>query len=78
MTLHPALARLKRVPRPSGASAFLPDDVAHSRLVRPSCKQLFFVYAGAGGQMTVDPSTFLRVTRLLDRNLVLLRDGRFI
>jgi hypothetical protein len=49
--------------------------MAHAVSVRRRCRQLFFVFAGAAGGVTTDPSVFLKTTRLLERNVVLLRDG---
>ena len=53
----------------------LPERIGHGTLVRKHCRQLFFVFAGSGGQIMMDPSAFLRASGLLRRNLVLLRDA---
>lgn len=45
-------------------------------LVRHSSDQLFFVYAGAAQRVGIDPRAFFTRTRLFERNVVLLRDGR--
>lgn len=55
--------------------ALLPKRIVHGTLVRKHCRQLFFVFAGSGGQIMMDPSGFLRASGLLRRNLVLLRDA---
>jgi hypothetical protein len=47
----------------------------HAVIVRRKCGQVFFVFAGDAGGVTMDPTAFLQTTRLLERNVVLLRDG---
>jgi hypothetical protein len=44
-------------------------------LVREDCDQLWFVYAGYRGNLSVDALTFLSRARLFERNLAFFRDS---
>jgi hypothetical protein len=42
--------------------------------VRQDCAQLFILYTGMAGRMMIPPMQFIQETRLIDRNLVIIRD----
>jgi hypothetical protein len=42
---------------------------------KPNCSQLFLVYQGRAGKLFMPPLTFIRVTQIHDRNMILFRDA---
>lgn len=43
---------------------------------RPECAQVFFLFAGLGEMLMMNPIQFLKETKLSDRNVVLLKDAQ--
>jgi hypothetical protein len=58
------------------ANALAQPDAFHALLERKECSQLFVLYSGMAGKMMMNPLAFLKETRLLERNILIIRDLR--
>lgn len=57
-----------------GAPAATRPPAFHALLERKDCAQLFVIFCGRAGRVMLDPLDFIKQTRIIDRNLLMLRD----
>jgi len=51
-----------------------PTAQAHALKVRNDCAQLFVLYTGMAGRMMIPAMQFIEETKIVDRNLIIVRD----